>query len=168
MTDLELDRIEAAVGFALPAAYRRAASATPFRPIGRDCVYWFFDDPASVVSETLAPLSDGGFDPGGLPPGLLAVGRSAVGDLYLLDTRDEALQVFTLTHDSLELVREWPSFDAFVSDWVEYSSVASERLEAERLRAEEEWRKRRRLGWWIIFVSIGLPLAAFLVLSAIR
>src|SRR4051812_24521849 len=43
MTDVQLDEIEAALGVTLPTEYRQVSRAFPFRPVGRDRVYWFFD-----------------------------------------------------------------------------------------------------------------------------
>lgn len=65
MTETQLDNIEAALGIALPAEYRRVAASPPFRPIGNDWVYWFYDDPNRVIEGTLAPLADGDYDQSG-------------------------------------------------------------------------------------------------------
>jgi hypothetical protein len=61
VTDSQLDTIEAALGIKLPTDYRRLSRAFPFKPIGRDWVYWFFDDPDRVIGETRFPLEDGGY-----------------------------------------------------------------------------------------------------------
>lgn len=49
MTESELDEIEVAVEFSLPSEYQRVVLENPSRPIGQDCVYWFYDDPGRVI-----------------------------------------------------------------------------------------------------------------------
>ena len=74
--------------------------AFPFRPIGRDWVYWFYDDPKRVIHGTFFPLEDGGYAGPELLPRYVAVGESGGGDLYLLDTTADGLPVVCLSHET--------------------------------------------------------------------
>lgn len=168
MTEAQLDAVAAAVGFALPAEYRRVAEACPFRPIGRDAVYWFYDDPAWVIGETLAPLADGGYDRAGWRDGYLTIGASPAGDPYVLDTAAPGRPVLLLCHETHRFEPAWPTFAAFVEHWLR-APAAVEEQRAEREAAEAAARRRlRRRVWAILAVAIGLPLAALVVLRLAR
>ena len=54
MTDTELDTIEATLGVKLPPAYRRVSREFPFRPIGSDAIYWYYNHPERVIGATRA------------------------------------------------------------------------------------------------------------------
>ena len=168
MTEGQLDEIEVGVGFPLPAAYRRVATASLFRPIGRDCVYWFHDDPAAVISDTLAPLADGDYDRRGWRDGWLAIGHSAAGDLYVLDTRSGGLPVYCLSHETHAVEPGWPALEAFVAEWVRAPAEAERRRAADAAAAAELGRRQLRLALLIIAASIGLPLVGLLVIWAFR
>src|SRR4051812_30790753 len=127
MTAEQLDAIEEAIGFTLPADYRRIASEQPFRPIGNDHVYWFFDGPEAVIDETLHPQAAAAEPLPRLPIGSVAIGYSASGDTYVLDARVEGLPVHCLSHETLEIDPEYPSFERFVVEWLD----APERVTAE-------------------------------------
>ncbi len=146
VTAMQLDEIEAGVGFSLPAEYRRVASEFPFRPIGRDCLYWFYNDPASVIGETLATVSEAGYERAGWQDGYLAIGNSAAGDTYVLDTRADGLPVHCLSHETnaVELL-EWPSFQAFVAEWLAAPEECERRLAADSAAASAaQWARMRR------------------------
>jgi hypothetical protein len=117
MTDDQLDAVEAALGVELPAEYRRVSREFPFRPLGRDAVYWFFNDPAAVIAATRTPL--GGEYPGApLLPRYVAIGHSPAGDVYLLDLDAPGHSVVVLSHETHAVEPEWPTFAAFVTEWV--------------------------------------------------
>ncbi|MCO6454378.1 MAG: SMI1/KNR4 family protein [Pirellulaceae bacterium] len=153
MTEAQLDEIEAAVGFALPAEYRRVAAAPPFRPIGRDWVYWFYDDPGMIIEGTLAPLPDGGYNRDGWRADYLCIGESAAGDSYVLDTVTPGLPVLCRSHETHRVEPEYPTFAAFVEEWVK----APEVVEANRAAERKEWRGRMRRAF--IFVMCSVPVA---------
>lgn len=164
MTEAQLDEIEAAVGFPLPAAYRRTAAAPPFQPIGRDWVYWFYDDPTRVIEGTLAPLADGDYDLAGWQPGYITIGQSGAGDLHVLNTTAAGLPVLCLSHETHAIEPEWPTFAEFVAEWMRTPGEIAQRMAAEAAEA----RRRQRLGWIILAVSLGVPLAAGCVVWLLR
>lgn len=160
MIEAQFDEIEAAVGYTLPTEYRRVAASPPFRPIGHDWVYWFYDDPTWVIEGTLAPLGDGGYDQSGWQAGYLTIGQSGAGDLYVMDTTADGLPVHCLCHETHAIEPEWPTFAAFVADWIRAPGEIAQRLAVE----DADARRRMRLGWIILAVSLGVPLAAGWVL----
>jgi hypothetical protein len=159
MQELGLDAIEQAVGFALPTAYREVATKSPFRPIGRDAIYWFFDDPQTVISETLAPLSDGEYDQTQWQNGFLAIGQSAAGDLYLLDTRSCDLPVLSLSHETHLLATEWPTFDAYVQEWIRVPDQIEHEIGERYAKSQVEQKARMRRGLKVVAAIIAFCLA---------
>lgn len=160
MTKAQLDEIEKSVMITLPAEYRRVAEASPFRPIGRDWVYWFYDDPTEVIESTLAPLPDGGYDKSGWQVGYLTIGQSAVGDLFVMDTRTTGLPIYCLSHETHTIELEWPSFETFIAEWIHISTE----IESQKTDIEADLHRRMRLGWLILTFSLGVPMAAYVVL----
>jgi hypothetical protein len=118
VTDSQLDKIEAALGIRLPADYRRLSRAFPFKPIGRDWVYWFFNDPDRVIGSTLYPLQDGRYAGPDLLPRYVAIGQSAGGDPYLLDTASAESPVLCLSHETHAIEPAWATFAAFTEEWL--------------------------------------------------
>lgn len=169
MTEAQLDEMEAGVGFKLPPEYRRVAVASPFRPIGRDSVYWFFDDPSRVIQETLAPLADAGYDMADWRPGLLTIGESGAGDLYVMDSAAEGLPVHCLSHESHRLEPEYATFSAFVEEWVQAPRRIETACAAERAAEQAEWngRMRRTLRFCLLAIPVSLVFAA-LVSAIVR
>jgi hypothetical protein len=100
MTDTQLDAIEAALGVKLPAEYRRVSFAFLFRPIGRDRVYWMYNDPGAVIGQSRAPLVNGDYDRSNWRASYVVIGKSAAGDLYLLDASAERSPVYCLSHET--------------------------------------------------------------------
>ena len=117
MTDTQLDRIETELGLRLPADYRAVSQEFPFRTIGNERVYWFYDDPNSVIQNTRVPMSDGDYDMANWNPTYLIIGRGAAGDEHLIDTALAHSSVYLLSHEDHSIVEEWPSLSAFVEDW---------------------------------------------------
>src|SRR5689334_11409032 len=113
MTPEQLDAIEAELGFPLTAEYRRVAGERPFRPIRGGSIDWFFDQPDEVIRETRRPQDAGGYEGPRWPAGSLAIGFGACGDTYVLDTRAEGHPVHCLSHETLELEPDHPTFEAF-------------------------------------------------------
>jgi hypothetical protein len=107
LIEAQLDRIEAAVGFALPAEYRRVAASPPFRPIGHDWVYWFYDDPTWVIEGTLTPLADGGYDRSGWQAGYLTIGQSGAGDLYVMELLFTGASYYAARYDWILGILIW-------------------------------------------------------------
>lgn len=155
MTEAQLREIEEAVGFPLPSEYRRLSIEFPFRPIGRDWVYWFYNDPARVIDGTLAPLADCDYDRNGWRGSYLTIGESGAGDLFVMDTAVAGLPVYSLGHESHRIEMEYPTFGVFIEEWIQ----APERIEAEiaaaRAADQAEWRKRIRRT--IVFVLFAMP-----------
>lgn len=168
MTEAQLNEVEARVGFALPPEYRRVAVEFPFRPIGRDSVYWFYDDPARVIEGTLAPLADGEYDRAGWRDGFLTIGESAAGDLYILDTRAAGLPVLCLSHETHAIEPEWPTFAAFVAEWLAAPAEAEARQAAEAASAALASRRTTRLAPLILIAAIGVPLLGLLIVWLAR
>lgn len=164
MTEAQLDEIESHVGFALPAEYRRVAVASPFRPIGSDCVYWFFDDPNQVIEETLAPLSDGDYDKRGWQMGYLTIGNDGGGDLYVMDTSAPGLPVHCLSHESHQIEPDYRTFAGFVEDWIKAPEVIEANLAAKKAAERAEWRGRIRRTFLFVVYSM-LVLLALIVLA---
>ena len=157
MSDAQLDTIETALGLTLPPAYRRVSRAFPFCPIGRDWVYWFYDDPAEVISATRFPLEDGGYAGPALPPRYVVIGTSGGGDLYLLDTAADGLPVVCLSHETHAVEAAWPTFEAFVEEWVRAPDEIATARAAEEAAASA---RQRRL--WLV---AGVPLVIALLVA---
>lgn len=154
MTTAELDQIEAALGLHLPAAYREVSRVFPFRPSRNDWVYWFYDEPDRVINETLSPLEDGEYDRADWKPGFVVIGQSACGDLYVLDTTQDGAPVFCLSHEDHSLVKEFPSFEAYIAYW---QAEEAEADEAARRRDEESRQQQQafdRQFWKILLVLV--------------
>lgn len=165
MTNAELDSIEEVLEVRLPETYRQVSITFPFQPLGQDWVYWFYDDPAAVIGETQAPLSDGGYDFTDWRETFVAFGQSAAGDIYLIDTAGPACApVYLLSHETHEIQMEWPDMESFVD---EYSNVAEEveRQRAESRAAEQAWWRR---AWQIMAVIVVCVILLPLLLLLLR
>jgi len=158
MTEAQLAEIERAVGFQLPATYRRVALEFPFHPIGRDSVYWFFNDPKSVIHGTLNPLCDGGYDRAGWRDGLLTIGEGAAGDLHLLDTKSEDFPVYCLSHETHTIEPEWATFDSFVADWLQAPNAIDAKIEATQEAQAARWRRGLLVVGIILIICLVLPI----------
>lgn len=158
MSDDQLDRIESALGVTLPPAYRRVSRAFPFRPIGRDWVYWFYDDPGAVIDETLHPMEDGDYSGPALLPRYVVIGQSAAGDAYLLDLAGDGLPVACLSHETHAVEPEWPTFEAFVEEWKRAPAEAERRAAADRAVRRAWWRRYWLITGFIALFGIVLPL----------
>jgi hypothetical protein len=166
VTEAQLDEIDAGVGFALPPEYRRVAASPPFRSIGRDCVYWFFDDPAWVIGETRAPLAVGGYEGDGWRAGCLTIGSSAAGDLYVMDTHAPGLPVLCLSHETHEFEPEWPTFEAFVQEWLRVPDEIERQAVEEAAAARAARRARNRRGL-LITAAILVACAVILIIQGL-
>lgn len=149
MTEVQLDAIETALQVTLPAAYRQTSIAFPFRPIGHDWVYWFYDDPERVIGATRAPLSDGEYDQTDWRGTFVVIGESGAGDLYLLDTPASS-PVYCLSHETHRIEPEWPTFRAFVEEWLRVHEEYTRKQEAEGVALRVWWRRA-----WLIMGVIG-------------
>ena len=150
MTDAQLDAIEADLGVTLPAAYRAVSRAFPFRPLGRDWVYWFADTPDAVVNNTRDPHFDGDYAGPALLPRYVAVGQSYCGDLYLLDlAAGPDWPVVNLSHETHAIGPEWPTFAGFVAEWVQ-AHADYEQAEAARLAAATFWSRHENDPVWVL------------------
>ncbi len=56
MTEEQLRRIEEALNVRLPANYREIMKAYPFTAVGKDWVYWMYEDPERVIDASRRPL----------------------------------------------------------------------------------------------------------------
>ncbi len=165
MTDAQLAEIEAAVGFALPPEYRWVALDPPFRAPRDDRIYWFIDGPAGVIEATLTPLADSQGEVTGWRPGYLGFGYGPGGDVYVLDTAAEGLPVHCLSHETLAVeLNEWPTFAAYVEDWLQFPRRCAEQEEAERLRQRSELRWALKV--FGVIMIVGTVPAALLMLVA--
>jgi hypothetical protein len=113
----QLDQIESALGFQLPNEYRLLATQYPFKPVGRDAVYWFFNDPQRVIEETRFPLCDSEYSGAGWKPSFLLIGHSPAGDVYVMDTAVSELPVLLLDHETHEIEPQWATLHLFVEEW---------------------------------------------------
>lgn len=158
MTDDQLDAVEAALGARLPLAYRDVSRAFPFRPVGRDWVYWFYDDPLAVVRATRFPHEDGGYAGPPLPPRYVAVGESGAGDLYLLDLTGDGLPVVILSHETHEMEPGWATFEGFVAEWLAAPAECDRVRAAERAVRAAWWRRAWAIAGVIALFAFLLPL----------
>ena len=159
MTDAQHAAIEAALGVVLPTEYRRVSRAFPFRPVGRDRVYWFFDTPEQVVGATLAPLADGRYDRGGPWDRYVVIGRSPGGDLYVLDTMADGFPVRMLSHETHEIEPAWSTFGAFVEAW---------RAVPDRVAGETGRNRSVVLMGIVVLAVLALPMIGLFVLWLMR
>ncbi len=159
MTDTQLDKIEAELGLKLPADYRAVSREFPFRPMGNEEVYWFYDDPEAVINTTRFPMSASDYDRTSWKPTYLVIGHGAAGDEHLIDTALTHSPVYLISHEDLSIVEEWASLSAFVEDSNREVDQA-ERAEAERERNRKaESQKTRRIAViLLIILLIGFTL----------
>ena len=153
MTDAQLDRIEAELRLTLPADYRATSKQFPFRRIGNEDVYWFYDNPDAVIQNTRYPMIDGNYDIANWKPTYVIIGRGAAGDEHLIDTALVDSPVYLLSHEDRSIVEEWPSMAAFVDYW-EHEYELAERAEAERARQRKMEAQQTRRGAAILFVFL--------------
>ncbi len=163
MNAAQLKEVEAAVGFRLPEEYRQVSLNFPFRPIGRDRVYWFYDDPKRVIHDTLKPLADGGYNRVNWKNGYLAIGESAAGDLYVLDTTATALPVLCLSHETHAFEPEWPTFEAYMAEWLKTNE--GEQTASPEAKAQQ---RKMKLIVLILIIAIDLPLLVLLFIWLAR
>lgn len=166
MTDTQLDRIEAELELKLPADYRAVSREFPFRPIGNEEVYWFYDDPEKVINATRLPMYASDYDRANWKPTYLVIGHGAAGDEHLIDTALTHSPVYLISHEDLSIVEEWASLSAFV----EYSNQEveqAERAEAERERNRkvESQKTRRIAAILLIILLICLMLLPLLLIA---
>jgi hypothetical protein len=166
MTDEQLDEIESVLGVSLPAEYRRVSREFPFQPIGRDRVYWFYDDPRAVIHETRHPMEDGEYAGSDLLPQFVVIGRSAAGDAYLLDLNAPSPAVASLSHETHAIDSERQAFAAFVAEWLQAPDEAVRRAVAEQARQRGWWRRYWMIASVIALVGFVLPLVLFILASS--
>lgn len=162
MSPSQLDAIEAALDLKLPEIYRQTSISFPFEPIGNDSVYWFFDDPESVIDSTRSPLDGSEYDRRNWKASFVAIGTSPSGDLYVLETATEALPVLCLSHETHEFDVEWPTFDGFILDWLRAPESAEQVLTEIRDEQRAFWRR-----WRVVVGIIVLFLLVFGVLPIV-
>jgi len=155
LTESQLAEIEEAVGFILPSEYRRVSLTFPFRPIGRDWVYWFYDDPDRVIDGTIAPMADGDYDLAGWRGSYLTIGESGAGDLYVMDTADAVLPVHCLSHESHQIEPEYATFAEFIDVWIQAPERIDASVAAARAAERVEW--RRKIRQTVVFVLFAIP-----------
>ena len=165
MTESQLAEIEAAIGFPLPEDYRRVAREFPFRPIGIDGIYWFYQDQRRVIEETIAPLADGGYNLEGWQQGYVTIGRGPEGDLYVLDTQTEGLPVLCLSHETHAIEPEWPSFRDFVDEWLRAPEEIRQRIDADTRAAAAEQSARMQRGMFVVAAILVACLLFPLILA---
>ncbi len=166
MTEAQLDKVEDTLGLKLPADYRAVSREFPFRRIGNEEVYWFYDDPDEVIWGTRDPMSPAGnYDKANWKPTYLLIGHGAAGDEHLIDTALAHSPVYLLSHEDHSIVEEWASLSAFVEDWNKETEQAEwqEADNARRRRIEEQ--KTRK---WGLVILILILLSCVLVALMIR
>lgn len=137
MKEDELRRIEAELRLTLPDDYRRLMLAFPFRPLGRDSVYWLYDDPDDVIRATREPLH-GYYEGAALLPTHVAIGETAMGDQYLLNLARTPWPVLCLSHETHEVEEDYPDLASFVTGWTK--EVAEPTEQSERNRPRRWWK----------------------------
>lgn len=162
MTPAQLDSIETALNLKLPQRYRKTSGDFPFEPVAGDSVYWFFDDPETVIRATRQPLDGSGYNRQNWRPEFVAIGHSPAGDLYVLDTSTESAPVLCLSHETHELEVEWPGFEQFVDDWKQ-APQAAEAARAAFQQAHSAFWKR----WRVVMGAIVVFLLVFGVLPIV-
>lgn len=166
MTEAQLDKIEAELGLKLPADYRAVSREFPFRRIGDEEVYWFYDDPEKVINATRSPMDASDYDMANWKPTYLVIGHGAAGDEHLIDTALAESPVYLLSHEDHSIVEEWANLSAFVEDWNQETEQA-EREEASRAyqNSLEAQRIRRLLTILTALVVIVILLAILMIRS---
>ena len=163
MTETQLDRIEAELGLKLPADYRAASREFPFRRMGNEEVYWFYDDPEQVINATRYPMNASDYDMTNWKPTYLTIGHGAAGDEHLIDTALTESPVYLISHEDLSIVEEWASLSAFVEDW-EQEVKLWEQGEVERARQRQlETQRLRRLAVVMMLIIIVVVLTGLFV-----
>lgn len=89
------------------------------------------------------------------------IGRDWV---YVLDATTPGLPVLCLSHETHEITPEWPTFEAFETEWRRISDEARCRDVAAAIAQ----RRRSRLAWLLVALATGLPLAGPIVLRLVR
>jgi hypothetical protein len=80
-----------------------------------------------------------------------------------MDTTADGLPVHCLCHETHTIEPEWPSFAAFVEEWIQAPERIETTLAAERAGERAEWRRRIRRAF--VFVLCAIP--ASLVFAAL-
>ena len=116
MTEQNLQQIEMEFHLTLPDDYRKLILSSPFRPIGKDRIYWLYDDPIEVIRSTREPLN-GYYEGSAWLQTHIAIGETAMGDQYVIDVCRTPSPVFCLSHETHEFEEEFSDLDAFVAYW---------------------------------------------------
>ena len=160
MTDEDLNTIESQLGIALPAEYRQFALNPSCSPGERYPVRWFFNDARRVITATLRPMEDAGYDRQGWQDSYLVIGEGASGDLLVLDTSSPDFPVHCLSHETHAIEPEWPTLHDFVTDW----QTSNAGPDSEFVAAVDAERRRLQLVFMILGISIGVPLVWVMVM----
>jgi hypothetical protein len=134
MTPSEISSIETQLKLKLPEPYVHAANA------GRFCDP-IHDDAQSIVAINLS-FRTGEYGDTNWRPSLVAFGHDGAGNCFCLDTESFDSGVYIRDHETLEVTREYDSFDAFLHEW------DREALETPSQEKEEPSDATERRRWW--------------------
>ena len=109
MTPDDIADIEAQLGVVLPKAYVQAALADRFA----DPVH---DDAQSIIAINSA-FRAGEFGDENWSSKLVAIGHDGGGNYFCLDTGAPDGGVYLRDHETLEVAKEYESFDEFLAQW---------------------------------------------------
>ncbi len=109
MTQEEIASIEAHLDVVLPQPYKEAALAGQFaEPIHNDA--------KSIIAINSA-FRAGEYGDEGWRSNLVAIGHDGCGNYFCLDADSFDSGVYIRDHETLNVSREYDSFDAFVAEW---------------------------------------------------
>lgn len=109
MTHEEIASIETHLDVVLPRPYKSVALAGRFaEPIHNDAT--------SIIAINSA-FRAGEFGDEGWRRNLVAIGHDGSGNYFCLDTDSFESGVYIRDHETLNVSREFDSFDAFVAEW---------------------------------------------------
>ena len=140
----DLQRIEQALGLALPAAYRAAMLAYPFPPTHEAAELWMPDD-AALVIEMNRPGAERRLAGTPWPSHLVVIGSDGGEEDFVVDVREAAAPVLAHERESGEVRALAPDFAA----WLAMLREWQEEIDRDDAAMRSASRRRRWWQFWI-------------------